>query len=210
MPSSLYTVWCNISGEDALLEIWSLLGVKGFMCGSRKCTVPCHIHLRYDLQQTTTTSFYLPQGLRTKKLRNSATTYETALEFANLCSNRWPKIAPTQQKSRRAYFSGTTERRLTVLEEAFHGVGETLLRGVSNRRHAGAVLHEWVSAAVQLEKYREWLASGCVESDQFQISPAASPAILHHTVWRTWLSIAYSDERWFYCQFSLPHLYISL
>ena len=32
------------------------------------------------------------------------------------------------------------------------------------------------------------------KSDQFQISPAASPEILHHTVWRTWLCIAYS--RW--------------
>ena len=28
------------------------------------------------------------------------------------------------------------------------------------------------------------------------------------TVWRTWLFIAYSDERWLYYQFSLPHLYI--
>ena len=44
--------------------------------------------------------------------------------------------------------------------------------------------------------------------DQFQITPAASPDILHHTVWRTWLFIAYSDERWLYYQFSLPHLYI--
>ena len=50
------------------------------------------------------------------------------------------------------------------------------------------------------------------KSDQFQISPAASPEILHHTVWRTWLSIAYSDERWLiYCQYSLqPHLYCTL
>ena len=31
---------------------------------------------------------------------------------------------------------------------------------------------------------------------QCQISPAASPDILHHTVWRTWLYIAYSAERW--------------
>ena len=29
------------------------------------------------------------------------------------------------------------------------------------------------------------------KSDQFQISPAASPVILQHTVWRTWLFIAY-------------------
>ena len=35
------------------------------------------------------------------------------------------------------------------------------------------------------------------ESDQCQISPAASQEIWHHTVWRTWLFIAYSDERWF-------------
>ena len=43
------------------------------------------------------------------------------------------------------------------------------------------------------------------QNDQFQISPAASPEILHHTVWRTWVFIAYSDERWLYYQFSLPH-----
>ena len=35
------------------------------------------------------------------------------------------------------------------------------------------------------------------KSDQIQISPAASPVILHHTVWRTWLFIAYSDGKWF-------------
>ena len=33
------------------------------------------------------------------------------------------------------------------------------------------------------------------ESDQCQISPAASQEILHHTVRRTWLIMAYSDER---------------
>ena len=31
------------------------------------------------------------------------------------------------------------------------------------------------------------------KSDQVKISPVASPVILHHTVWRTWLFIAYSD-----------------
>ena len=48
------------------------------------------------------------------------------------------------------------------------------------------------------------------KSDQFQISPAASPEILHHTVWRICLFIAYSDERWSYYQFSLTRSYISL
>ena len=38
------------------------------------------------------------------------------------------------------------------------------------------------------------------------MSPAASPEILHHTVWRTWLFIAYSDERWWYYQFSVNHI----
>ena len=40
-------------------------------------------------------------------------------------------------------------------------------------------------------------------NDQCQISPAASPEILHHTVWRTWLCTAYSNETWLYCQYSL-------
>ena len=47
------------------------------------------------------------------------------------------------------------------------------------------------------------------KSDQFRISPAASPETLHHTLWRTWLFVAYSDEAWLYNQFlttSLIHL----
>ena len=32
------------------------------------------------------------------------------------------------------------------------------------------------------------------KSDQFQISPAASPEIWHHTVWRTWLFITYLED----------------
>ena len=36
------------------------------------------------------------------------------------------------------------------------------------------------------------------ESDQCQNSPAASQEIWHHTVWSTWLFIAYSDEKWLY------------
>ena len=45
------------------------------------------------------------------------------------------------------------------------------------------------------------------ESDQCKNSPAASQEIWHHTVWRTWLFIAYSDERWLYYKFSLQHSY---
>ena len=45
------------------------------------------------------------------------------------------------------------------------------------------------------------------ERDQCQNSPAASQEIWHHTVWRTWLFIAYSDEKWLYYKFSLHHSY---
>ena len=45
------------------------------------------------------------------------------------------------------------------------------------------------------------------ESDQCQNSPAASQEIWHHTVWRTWLFIAYSDQKWLYYKFSLHHSY---
>ena len=63
------------------------------------------------------------------------------------------------------------------------------------------------------KSFTRWI--GCInpftpKSDQCQISPAASPEILHHTVWRTWHFIAYLDARWLYYQFSLPHLYVSL
>ena len=34
--------------------------------------------------------------------------------------------------------------------------------------------------------------------------------VSNSTVWRTWLFIVYSNERWSYYQFSLPHLCISL
>ena len=46
----------------------------------------------------------------------------------------------------------------------------------------------------------EWVNPLTPKSDQFQISPAASPEILHHKVWRNWLFITYSDERWLYNQ----------
>ena len=50
------------------------------------------------------------------------------------------------------------------------------------------------------------IATFTPKSEQFKISPAALPEILHHTVWRTWLFITYSYQRWLYYQFSLHHL----
>ena len=34
------------------------------------------------------------------------------------------------------------------------------------------------------------------KSDQYQISPAASPETHHHTAWRTWLFVAYSEDEY--------------
>ena len=61
-----------------------------------------------------------------------------------------------------------------------------------------------LTASVELNV---WLNPFTPESDQCQISPAASQEIWHHTVWRIWLFIAYSDERWLYYKFSLHHAY---
>ena len=44
------------------------------------------------------------------------------------------------------------------------------------------------------------------KSDQVQISPAPSPVILHHTAWRTWLFIAYSDEKRLYNEILIASL----
>ena len=47
------------------------------------------------------------------------------------------------------------------------------------------------------------------KSNQFQISPAASQQLLHHTVWRTWLFIAYSDGRWLYYQSKMYSIHLT-
>ena len=62
-------------------------------------------------------------------------------------------------------------------------------------------LHSWK------KKTRTFFNPFTPESDQCQNSPAASQEIWHHTVWRTWLFIAYSDEKWLYYKFSLHHSY---
>ena len=58
------------------------------------------------------------------------------------------------------------------------------------------ILVEWFCCRNELHLHIEGLAAEPLilsESDQVQISPVASPVILHHTVWRTWPFIAYSD-----------------
>ena len=62
------------------------------------------------------------------------------------------------------------------------------------------------STCREIQKHRSLNSWPFPKSDQFQISPTASPEILHHAGWGTWLFIAYSDERWLHYQFSLQHL----
>ena len=61
----------------------------------------------------------------------------------------------------------------------------------------------------EIDQSWEWIRVNpfTPESDQCHNSPAASQEIWHHTVWRTWLFIAYSDEKWLYYKFSLHHSY---
>ena len=78
--------------------------------------------------------------------------------------------------------------------------------------HCGHVVHEDAPDRVSgtpRDTPPEHVNPFTPKSDQFQISPAASPAILHDTVWRTWLFIAYSDGKCFRYQIlttSLIHL----
>ena len=84
---------------------------------------------------------------------------------------------------------------------------------VGHRRHLGFTMNINLCKLVRPVVFQDQLEH-CIfnpftpKSDQCQISPAASPAILHHTVWRTSLFIAYSHEIWLYYQFWLHHLYI--
>ena len=69
-----------------------------------------------------------------------------------------------------------------------------------------------LSASIEYKYWVSWLRLTNVnpftpESDQCQNSPAASQEIWHRTVWRTWLFIAYSDEKWLHYKFSLHHSY---
>ena len=56
---------------------------------------------------------------------------------------------------------------------------------------SSCLIHALVHKTHLLVKPRSFVQ--VIKSDQVQISPAASPIIIHHTVWRTRLFIAYSD-----------------
>ena len=59
------------------------------------------------------------------------------------------------------------------------------------------------------DNVKPWINPFTPGSDQFQISLTASPEILHHTLWRTWLFPGYSERSLYTSNFSLPHSYIS-
>ena len=69
------------------------------------------------------------------------------------------------------------------------------------------IVHHHIEACKGVSWVNNYFNPFTPESDQSQISPLASQEIWHHTVWRTWLFIAYSDEKWLYYKFSLHHSY---
>ena len=73
-----------------------------------------------------------------------------------------------------------------------------LSQGASSLRVGGLGRSQSPSSPVPLRELgpsRNSINPFTPKRDQLQISPAASPNISHHTVWRTWLFIRYSDER---------------
>ena len=96
---------------------------------------------------------------------------------------------------------GTSQENTSGSNQCWDGVVGCLEKGnVSNFLLFHVVLG-WPIPSGRGHKYNFRQISPSVnpftpESDQSQISPPASPEMLHHTVKRTWLIIAYSDERW--------------
>ena len=84
------------------------------------------------------------------------------------------------------------------------GLEDFLVTKVSYSHTCPLLYHVRLSSVVlQRPTFYEWRAYQInpftPKSDQFQISPAAPPEILHHhIVWKTWLFIAYPDERGLY------------
>ena len=102
-----------------------------------------------------------------------------------------------------------TKRRLSSSNVQISFPTHTMLcTSIRNGTTGGSSFWARNSIKTRQTRMRKWEPS-TLKSDQFQISPAASPEIYHHTVRRTWLFIAYSDGRWSYYQFSLPYLHIS-
>ena len=102
-----------------------------------------------------------------------------------------------------------TAPNCSISEQSIHGDRQSNLRRAQQTsrdpRCAGVVL--FVTGMTLFTWYFYSFNPFTPESDQCQNSPAASQEIWHHTVWRTWLFIAYSDEKWLYYKFSLHHSY---
>ena len=91
-------------------------------------------------------------------------------------------------------FTGSDELQAVICRQAKHAVPKTKENNGNN------VAEEKLSIKLAINPFTP-------ESDQCQNSPAAWQEIWHHTVWRPWLFIAYSDEKWLYYNSSLHHSY---
>ena len=134
-------------------------------------------------------------------------------------STLWPRGLERVKKTRGRY--GGRGSKVLVPGYLSFGINKSWLGHLGapywTRRNMVVVwLSDWRSRG------RHYLTSTCVKrsvkcipdltlsflSDQSQISPAPSPEILHHTVWRILVFKLINTERGLCYQFSLPRLYI--
>ena len=88
-----------------------------------------------------------------------------------------------------------------------NGVG--ILYSLSTFWHVARQVQLWLSVSRSESSVRCYpFHSQVWSSSNFSCSLTSN--ITSPTIWRTWLFIAYADERWLYYQFSLLHLYVSL
>ena len=161
-------------------------GAEAWGLGKRETKIACplgNLHFSRTFLKLLWTSPKLSSGNGQMSHENVRST-----TLARWASNQWNLLA------RRKIYLPQTVSDMVVLVEPCRGYCSLI----------------WLYSATVCGSFLQRLLNPFTpKSDQFQISPAASPEISHHTVWRTWISIAFSDERWFYYQFSLHHPYIS-
>ena len=114
----------------------------------------------------------------------------------------------TRKKRRTSYHSASLHTKWSLLSSADTN-RERCKRDLTSFLLLATVRNEPTKLRPALPHWASLTLSHS-QVDQCQSSPAASPEILHHTVGRTWLFIAYSDERWLHLPITPHTLCISL
>ena len=166
------------------IAYWGVFRVQGYTC-----TCGVHIRRTCNLKECTTLLKVWP-----------CSTDDVTASTLCTSSDRHPDVYKQQLTSWEAKYQMYVRGQLEMC--CTQKPSDTLFSFKVDREHEPGGLQEsvrWGSLCIHGHPFTP-------NSDQCQISPAASSEILHHTVWRTWLFIACSDERWWYYLFSLHHL----